>query len=260
VNASGEAAPDERGRDELVADNERLRALAARSEADADADKARLARELHDVLGQELTGLKLDAAWIARRLADVPPDAAAPVRERLARMGTHIDSCVDIVRRFAGGLRPSPIDDLGLSAAIEWQAREFESRSGLVVELALPEEEVPVERERAAALFRILQELLTNVARHAGARHVRVRLSRTGAGLVLEVNDDGRGIGEAERAAPASLGLSGIRERAGLLGGTVELDGAPGRGTTAVVRVPCPVPQAGERTVCLQGPRRGPHA
>ncbi|HYU16246.1 MAG TPA: PAS domain S-box protein [Candidatus Acidoferrum sp.] len=223
----------------LGAAQDRLRALAAHVDAAAEREKARLAREIHDVLGQELTGLKMDIAWIGRRLAAADREpAGSGIRDRLAAMGGQVDGCIQTIRRIATGLRPTLLDDLGLAAAIEWQAREFESRSGLTVEVSLPEDDLSVERERAAALFRILQELLTNVARHAAAHQVRVRLEQTERCLVLEVADDGRGIDQAERARSGSLGILGIRERVAAFGGTLELRGGPGRGTTAVVRVP----------------------
>jgi PAS domain S-box-containing protein len=232
--------------EELAEAQHRLRSLAAHVDAAAEREKTRLAREIHDVLGQELTGLKMDVAWIGRRLAGASGEEGRPaLRERLAAMSAQIDGCIQTIRRVATGLRPSLLDDLGLAAAIEWQTREFASRSGLAVELSLPDGDLSVERERAAALFRILQELLTNVARHAAARQVRVCLGERERCVVLEVADDGRGISEAEGTRSGSLGLLGIRERAAQFGGALELSGGPGRGTVAVVRVPVgPAPGA----------------
>ncbi len=226
--------------EELAAAAERLRALAAHGDAVSEQQRSELAREIHDVLGAELTGLKMDTAWLVRRLerSGLPEAERGPLVERLRAMSGQIDGSIQNVRRIATGLRPGVLDDLGLYAAIEWQAREFEERSGLRVELALPAERFSVERERATAVFRILQELLTNVARHAAARQVSVRVERGERDLRLEVADDGRGITREELEAVKALGILGMRERAALFGGSILISGAPGRGTLAVLRIP----------------------
>jgi len=224
--------------DDFAQANERLRALASHVNSATEREKGHLAREIHDVLGQELTGLKMDAAWITRRLGRPEPLAVAAVLQRLREMAQQIDGCVQTVRRIATGLRPGVLDDLGLSAAIDWQVREFERRSGISVVLTMPEEDLAIERERATALFRILQEVLTNVARHANARTVSVVVTKELRRLTLDVRDDGRGITEQEATSSRSLGILGIRERISPFGGSLEVHGEARIGSRVTVRLP----------------------
>ncbi|HET6280011.1 MAG TPA: histidine kinase [Polyangia bacterium] len=221
----------------LAASEQQLRSLAVHLQTVREEERADLAREIHDVLGQELTGLKMDAAWVARRLGE-PHITREPIAQRLDSMQTLMDSAITTVRRIATDLRPGVLDDLGLVAALEWQAHEFERRSGLTVAFSGPKEEIPVDRPNATAVFRIFQELLTNVARHAQARTVEVSLTCENHRLVLEVRDDGRGITEAERSASRSLGLLGIRERAAGVSGACTIIGQSGKGTVARLDVP----------------------
>lgn len=223
---------------ELASAHDRMRALAARHAELAEQEKMRLSREIHDVLGQELTGLKLDVSWLARRLALVSDPPREPILKRLATMAFQIDGCVETVRRIATGLRPAVLDDLGLDEAIEWQAHEFQARAGIRVELSLPESELRLDRDRATAIFRIFQELITNVARHSGATGVSVQLTSETGAVVLEVCDNGRGITASELAMPKALGLLGMRERAAQFGGTLQIQGREGRGTRATIRIP----------------------
>lgn len=223
---------------DLADAHDRMRALAARLAHVAEQEKLSLSREIHDVLGQELTGLKLDVGWLTRRLALISAPPREAVLARLGTMAAQIDGCVQTVRRIATGLRPGVLDDLGLDEAIEWQSHEFQSRTGIRVELSLPESDLKLHRDRATALFRIFQELITNVARHSGATGVSVQLVPEIDGVVLEVSDDGRGITAAELSRPNSLGLLGMRERAAQFGGSVEIRGTTGHGTRAVVRIP----------------------
>ncbi|MEI9936897.1 MAG: PAS domain-containing sensor histidine kinase [Pseudomonadota bacterium] len=224
--------------DDFAQANERLRALASHVNSATEREKGRLAREIHDVLGQELTGLKMDTAWITRRLGRPEPLAVAAVLQRLREMTQQIEGCVQTVRRIATGLRPGVLDDLGLSAAIDWQVHEFERRSGISVLLTAPEEDLDVDRERATALFRILQEVLTNVARHAGARTVSVVVTEELGLLTLNVRDDGRGITDQEATSSRSLGILGIRERVSPFGGFLAIHGEPSVGTRVTVRLP----------------------
>jgi PAS domain S-box-containing protein len=220
----------------LARSEQQLRMLAERVEKASEAERARLAREVHDVLGQELTGLKMDVAWVARRTE--PAQASDVVMARLQSMLTRIDSMMGTVRRIATELRPGALDDLGLCEAIEGHAREFHARSGIAVEFVPFERNLVLDSARSTAIFRVVQELLTNVARHAAATRVRVALRVEGDTLVLSVEDDGVGITDAQIASPSSLGLLGIRERALVFGGECRVDGAPGRGTTVTVRIP----------------------
>jgi PAS domain S-box-containing protein len=222
----------------LADTHDRMRALAARMAQVAEEEKLRLSREIHDVLGQELTGLKLDVSWLARRLVTIPSPPLESLLARLGTMATQIDGCVQTVRRIASGLRPAVLDDLGLGEAIEWQAHDFQARSGIRVDLSLPDSELKLDRDRATALFRMFQELITNVARHSGATEVSVQLTPDAGWVVLEVSDNGRGITERELAMPNALGLLGMRERATQFGGSLRIHGDQGQGTRALVRMP----------------------
>jgi signal transduction histidine kinase len=153
-------------------------------------------------------------------------------------MSAHIDETIHAVRRIATELRPGVLDTAGLLAALEWQANQFQTQTGIVCVVKAEVKETMWEQELNTAFFRIFQEVLTNVIRHAGATKVEVRLSATNGDIVLEVRDNGRGISEAEIRNTKSIGLLGIRERAALLGGTVHIEGEHGRGTTLAVRIP----------------------
>jgi signal transduction histidine kinase len=219
----------------LQESEKRMRALAAKLQFAIEDERRRMAREIHDELGQQLTALKLDQSWILRRFETRDREG---VGELLADMDRLLDTSVSTVRRLATNLRPGVLDELGLVAALEWQARDVEARSKIRFDVALPEEEIDAPDEQATAIFRMFQEILTNVVRHAGAQKVCVHVAVSAGWIVLEVSDDGRGITPSEAASGTSLGLLGMRERAALLGGRVEIDGAPGRGTTVQVHVP----------------------
>jgi PAS domain S-box-containing protein len=219
--------------DEVRRSREELRALAARLQSVREDERTRISREVHDELGQALTGLRLDLSWLKGRLKEKPELA-----ERVQSAVTRIDGTIDTVRRIATELRPSVLDHLGLVAAVEWQAQEFEKRTGITVRLELSSAHPAVDDARATTVFRILQESLTNVARHAGAGHVDIALALGPDAVALRVSDDGRGISEAERTALRSLGLVGIRERAIACGGECTIEGRPGQGTTVFARIP----------------------
>lgn len=205
----------------------RLRALTARREAILEEERARISREIHDELGQILTASKLDVAWVGDSL----PDAPAEIRARLAELASRLDATVKTVRRITTELRPVVLDQLGLAAAVEWLARDFAHRTGLECSVRADLDDHTLPRETATGLFRILQEALTNVARHAGAATVRVELWAVEQTVCLEVSDDGRGITEAEVARGDGLGIMGMRERAILLGGALEIVATQPSGT-----------------------------
>jgi PAS domain S-box-containing protein len=217
---------------------EQLRALSAHVETVREDERTGIAREIHDVLGQALTALKMDVAWLARRLDAGAPADKAVLLDKLHGMSEITDDVIKTVRRISAELRPGVLDDLGLVAAVDWQAQEFESRTSVVCTLDADLGEEPVARELATAVFRIFQEALTNVARHAEAEHVDIRLARDGGDLFLTVHDDGRGIDPDDLDDPESLGLLGIRERARHLGGTVSIERAPEGGTRLSLRLP----------------------
>jgi signal transduction histidine kinase len=218
----------------LKASEENLRALASHLQSVREEEWTRIAREFHDQLGQELTALKMDANWIAARL---PPEAQA-LRERAQSMSAQIDATIESVQQIVSRLRSDVLDQLGLPAAIEWQADEFQRRSGIRCHVTLTAETVELDRARSTALFRILQELLTNVARHANATRVDVTVRSDLRRIVLTVEDNGSGIDGQVAASPKSLGLLGVRERVLPFGGRVEVDGTPGKGTSVKVTVP----------------------
>jgi PAS domain S-box-containing protein len=227
-----------------------LRELSAYLETVREEERTRIAREIHDELGSLLVALKMDVNWLEKRLASEPVDRPA-MQCKCHGMGRLIDRAVDSVGRIITDLRPSILDHQGLWAALEWQAQEFIEKTELqadlqVVVAAGVEPPAGPEGERwAIAVFRIFQEMLSNVARHAQASAVRVRLyveEPPGAVLHLEVSDNGRGAEPAALSHARSYGVMGMRERAGHFGGRVRITSAPGRGTT--VRLTMPLPEA----------------
>jgi PAS domain S-box-containing protein len=228
-----------RAESELRASREQLRALTRRVQSAREEEGARIAREIHDVLGSSLTGLKWDLEAISTTLSRTGDgEGFEAVRNRIPVMSKQIDSTIDVVRRISSELRPSVLDDLGLAAAIEWQSQQFQQRSGIVCQCESTFDQQDLGRERSTAVFRIFQEVLTNVLRHSQATRVVVEMSANDDVFSLKVDDNGRGITEAEVNNPASLGLLGIRERAHLIGGEVSVTGKNGEGTTVNVRLP----------------------
>jgi two-component system, NarL family, sensor histidine kinase UhpB len=209
-----------------------LRALAARLQSVREEERTRVAREIHDELGQALTAIKLEAASLIRELRGAKQQSNRA--EAIAKLA---DETIQAVRRISTELRPGILDDLGLAAAVEWVAEEFQARTGTNVQLTLPGVDFAIDREHATALFRILQEILTNVARHANGTQVNVRLLKEEGSLILQVHDNGRGVSKEELSG-RSLGILGMRERALLLGGELTISGAPAFGTTVTVRIP----------------------
>ncbi len=211
-----------------------LRNLATRFEAIREEERTRIAREIHDQLGQALTALKMDLAWLAKKL---PPRPAA-LRPKLRDMEGVIDATMDAMHRIVAELRPGVLDDLGLPAAIRWLATDFQERTHIRCAVSVTGVEPSLQTAQATAVFRTLQEALTNVARHARARHVDIRFHVVPTALELVVADDGRGITPEEIQNRRTLGLLGIRERALTWRGQVIIHGEPGRGTTVRVFMP----------------------
>lgn len=209
-----------------------LAAFAAEASGVREQEKARIARELHDELAQSLTALKMDTIWLRDHTSD-NAEAQAKVEQMLAML----DSAVAATRRIAADLRPLVLDDLGLVSAIEWLAQNFTQRSGVPCELDL-DESLDLPEPWATGVFRIVQESLQNVAKHARASQVRVRLARDGGFMQVTVVDDGVGFQTSDPRKPQSLGLVGLRERAQLLRGQVQVTSAPGAGTRVEARIP----------------------
>jgi PAS domain S-box-containing protein len=222
---------------EVRASSELLRKLAARLLAVREEERTRIAREIHDELGQSLTAVKIDLAWLAGRL----PRGNTQMHERIGSTLELADSINQSVRRISTDLRPG-ILDLGLAAAVEWQVQEFQARTGIHCELRLLTQEL-FAPDVSTALFRILQETLTNVARHAQATRVEVVKQKDGDRLVLQISDNGRGFDAEDPSISRSLGLLGMRERAAMLGGQVNIASAPGKGTTVTAWVPLKSPE-----------------
>ena len=223
--------------DQLMLRDQQLRALLTRLHAVREDERTRISREVHDQLGQLLTGFKMDLRWIRRRAEAQDPAFAGPVLSRLAAAEELVDETIATVQRIAVELRPSALDALGLGAAVRDEARRFEERAGMAVTLQVDVLANP-DAGRATALFRILQELLTNVTRHAHATNVAIRLGAYDGGVELRVADDGVGIARDALARASSLGLLGIQERAQSLGGVAEIVASASGGTVATVRLP----------------------
>jgi two-component system sensor histidine kinase UhpB len=213
---------------------DQLRALAAHLQSVREEERKRVAREIHDQLGQALTAIKIDLSSWVREL----PASGKPIANKTSAILSLVDESIQTVRRIATELRPGILDDLGLVAAIEWAGEEFQARTGTSCRLHLPTDDIEVNSEQATATFRIFQEALTNVARHADATAVEVRLAGEGGKLLLEVNDNGKGISEDQLRASESLGILGMRERAMLLGGELSISRLPGAGTAVRVQIP----------------------
>jgi signal transduction histidine kinase len=210
---------------------DKLRRLAAHLISIREEERAHIAREIHDELGQVLTGLKMEVTWLAKRLKE------KPLIEKTDSMCALIDSTVQTVRKIATGLRPEMLDDMGLVAAVAWQAKEFQKRTGIRCRASLPPE-TKLDIDVSTTMFRIFQEILTNVARHSRATRVDIELEVADSEVSLEVVDNGIGIQDDELTAKKSLGLLGMQERALLFGGEVSVIGSPGHGTRVSVTIP----------------------
>ncbi len=219
--------------EKLQRSHDQLRALTGHLQFVREEERTRIAREVHDELGQSLTGLRLDLAWLSGKFR-----GAREPKKKIKTMANQIDATIQAIRRIATELRPGVLDSLGLAAAIEWQAAEFQERTGIQCEMKIDVAETMWKRDFTTACFRIFQETLTNISRHAGATHVTVRLAREGTELLLTVHDDGRGITEKEIAHAGSIGLMGMKERAAQVGGELTFSGRRDAGTTVTLRVP----------------------
>jgi PAS domain S-box-containing protein len=236
-----------RGEESLLLQKEQLRALAERLQWVREEDRKQVARDLHDQIGQILTAIKMDMTWMIRHL----PESEVEVLARLKESIQSINDGVKAVRAICSGLRPGVLDDLGLAAAIEWQAAEFSARNNVRSQVTVPPVDLHLDGDRATATFRIFQECLTNVIRHAQATMVRIDLFQEEEYILLVVEDDGIGFHESGISdAFGSLGLLGMKERAQFCGGNVEIKSTPGVGTKVTVRVPVDIPRVERIEVC----------
>ncbi len=219
---------------QLHESHEHLRRLTAHLQNVLEEERKRISREIHDELGQRLTGCKFDLKRLADSLQEKQPDLVPQVDTMLE----HLGSLTQTVRRIAAELRPGVLDELGLLAAIEWQSNEFEARTQITCELTNATDEIQMESGKATAVFRIYQEALTNIARHSEATKIWVRVSSGGGFFTLKVHDNGKGVTENDLRNSRSLGVLGMRERAQIYGGEITIKGIPGEGTTLILRMP----------------------
>jgi PAS domain S-box-containing protein len=216
--------------EELRISREQLRSLSAYLQSAREEERMHIAREIHDELGQVLTALRMELSWLGGRI----PDLA----NRTNSMSDMIDSGIKTVRKILTALRPNLLDDLGLIAALEWQAEEFQKRTGITCELVTDKQEINLERDVAVAVYRILQEALTNITKHANATLVRVTIFCRPDQLIMGVTDNGRGIPEGQISKLRSFGLTGMRERAQILGGDFSIKGLRHNGTQLEITIP----------------------
>lgn len=225
--------------EKIKATSTQLRALSAYLQSAREEEGRRIARELHDELGGALTSLKWDLEGLVKAISDSSdPSRLRALREKIATMLDLAETTISAVRRISSELRPSILDDLGLVEAIEWQAKEFEARTGITVHYDRMGDDPGLNPQQTTAVFRILQEALTNILRHARATKVELTLTQQGDELVLTVGDNGRGLTTAAKTSLRSLGLLGMRERAYLIGAAIEITGAVEQGTVVTLRVP----------------------
>lgn len=218
----------------LRTSGKQLREFAARVEAVREEERTRVAREIHDELGQALTVLKLDLSWLQGQI----PRTQRQARNKMKSMLLYVDETIERVRRIASELRPSILDDLGLLPAIEWQVEEFQKRTGIRCKLQSNAEKVVFSPEASAALFRVVQEALTNVVRHAAASSAQVDLTSDGRDLRMSITDDGKGITEERINDLRSLGIVGMKERISRVGGEFRIRSQRGQGTRIEISLP----------------------
>ena len=218
----------------LKTSEQELRDLYNRLEAVREEERTRIARDIHDELGQMLTALKIDLSWLEKKL----DGKQATVRDRAKTMSHLLDKTIKSVQEISTHLRPEVLDMLGLTEAIEWQVQEFQKRTGTECSMSSGTGDLDLDPDLSTAVFRIFQETLTNVARHAAASELNIEFYKKDGELVLKVTDNGKGIPEDKISHPKSLGLLGIRERALLWDGQVKISGVQGQGTTVVVKIP----------------------
>jgi PAS domain S-box-containing protein len=217
----------------LMLSHERLRDLTSHLQVVREEERTRIAREIHDELGQALTALKIDVHWLRQRL----PDEKLLLIDKADAMSKVIDWTVQSVRKICGELRPGLLDDFGLAAAMEWETEEFSKRTDIETKILSEPEDLTLPQEISTAVFRIFQETLTNIARHANATKAEIILKRDPKGVEMQVKDNGRGIKEQEILNPGSFGIMGMRERVDYLGGSLRINGSRD-GTTVTMLVP----------------------
>jgi signal transduction histidine kinase len=245
LRESGQKLENRKAEERLRRSRDQLRALTGHLQFVREEERTRIAREVHDELGQALTGLKIDLSWLSGKVG-----RDRVLQRKVKSMSADVDETILTVRRIATELRPGVLDNLGLAAAIEWQAMDFQERTGIPCEVKIDVKEAIWDRGFSTVCFRIFQETLTNIIHHAKASRVEIHLAQIDDELVLTVRDNGRGISEKEIINARSIGLIGMRERVAQVGGQIFFFGLPKRGTTVTMRVPMPkVPVGGGQGV-----------
>jgi signal transduction histidine kinase len=219
--------------EELRKSHDQIRYLAAHLQSTREEERTYIAREIHDELGQIMTAIKMDVALMKKRYSD-----HEGIFEKTSATLNLIDASIKSIKKICTELRPAMLDHLGLGAAIEWQAQEFQKRSGIECEVTLNPDVVTIARDQSTALFRIFQEALTNVHRHSKATKVRVTLSEREDSVILEIADNGIGLTEKQFSKANSFGLLGMRERVHILNGQLQISGSQNRGTIITVLIP----------------------
>jgi signal transduction histidine kinase len=228
-----EISEHKRTEETLRLSGEQMRDLSARLEAVREEERTRVAREIHDELGQALTVLKLDLSWVQSKTR-----GAAEIRKKMKSMIAHVDDTIERMRRISSELRPAILDDLGLIPAIEWQISEFRKHTRIRTEITSNADGLSLPMEASAAVFRVVQEALTNVMRHAEATRLRISLNLNGHALKISIEDNGRGIKRSEETHVKSLGIVGMKERIFRLGGEFNIFSEPGKGTRLDLIIP----------------------
>lgn len=224
---------------QLEQSRRQLRALSARLQSLREEERSRISREIHDELGQYLTALKMDLRWLEKRIGAGGDDPAMlAALNKIVEAGAVVDKSIISVQEIASQLRPGTLDNLGLAPALRHEASKFQERTGVVCDLELPEESLTLSPETSTTVFRIFQETLTNVARHAHATRLKVCLRQDGQYLRLEVEDNGRGISPKQMDSPRALGILGMKERASVLGGQLTIEKGSEVGTRVVLHLP----------------------
>lgn len=219
---------------EIKQSRQRLRELSSHIEAIKEEERTRIAHEIHDEIGVLLTALKMDLSWLTHRL----PGNNSPLHEKAKTMLGLLDTAGSAANNLVHSLRPGFLDCFGIVAAIEIEAKEFAKRTGIPCKITKSDENIELPSEQSITLFRVFQETLNNIMKHASARHVQMQILKKDGGVYLTVSDDGKGFDETSRNKPRSFGLRGIQERIGYLGGAVEITSALGEGTQIAVHLP----------------------
>jgi PAS domain S-box-containing protein len=241
IIASRDITERKHNEERLKNSHERLQALATHLQSVREEERTRIAREIHDELGQTLTGMQMSLSWLDKKLSKLDDSkfTSQPIiREEIVNISRLVDNAIQTVQEITTELRPVLLDDLGIRAAIEWQAQEFQTRTGIACTSTSNVENITLAQQLSTAIFRILQEALTNVVRHANATRVEIVFIENEAHLELDVIDNGKGIKEHEIESSKSLGLLGMRERVLPFGGTVKIAGIPRTGTRLTVQIP----------------------